>query len=225
MACVRERLGVENEQRLKLNNYWMHSFQLLVQLSRTSNFQRPDRQSGGLSLGHNFRRGSFVRLYAFLMPNDREDFGAAAGYNIRIQPFTPIQDGGGSDSGWRTPASMPLTPSADDSNGILFTPRRVMMMSFENLVALANHQERLKEARKMVWRDKGQPVVELDTLEQCLSHAISGGFRKFLFYLREQRFKKMFTGSATLAFVIRACLNVVLALSRIHRVPRCALHI
>ena len=133
-------------------------------------------------IGHN-NSFSFVRLFAFLMPNDKEDFGAA-GYNIRIQAFTPIQDekdGEGSDSGWRTPASMPPTPSADDSNGILFTPRRVMMMSFENLVTLANHQERLKEARKMVWRDKGQPVVELDTLEQCLTHAISGGFRKLLF--------------------------------------------
>jgi hypothetical protein len=123
------------------------------------------------------------------MPNDKEKRGAASGYNIRIHTFTPLQDekdqnddiehslGDESDSGWRTPASMPPTPSGDDSNGILFTPRRVMM-SFENLVALANHQERLKEARRMVWRDKGQPVVEIDTLEQCLTHAMSGGFRE-----------------------------------------------
>jgi hypothetical protein len=124
------------------------------------------------------------------MANDREEFGLPAGYNVRLHPFTPIHDdkddvehmgysAGGSDSGWRTPASMPLTPG-EDSNGILFTPRRVAMMSFENLVALANHQERLKEARKMVWRDKGQPVVEIDTLEQCLMHALSGGLRECL---------------------------------------------
>jgi hypothetical protein len=131
------------------------------------------------------------------MPNDKEKRGAASGYNIRIHTFTPIQGekdqnddtehspnlGDGSDSGWRTPASMPPTPSAEDSNGILFTPRRVVMMSFENLVALANHQERLKEARKMVWRDKGQPVVEVDTLEQCLTHATSGAFRELLLFV------------------------------------------
>lgn len=130
------------------------------------------------------------------MSNDREIRGGPSDYNIRIHPFTPIQnekdlnddiehDGnneGGSD-GWRTPASMPPTPSGEDSNGILFTPRRVMMMSFENLVALANHQERLKEARRMVWRDKGQPVVELDTLQQCLTHAMSGAFREFFKFL------------------------------------------
>ncbi|KAJ3504032.1 hypothetical protein NLJ89_g8152 [Agrocybe chaxingu] len=102
-------------------------------------------------------------------------------------------------SGSVTP-SVPPTPG--DENGIHFTPKRAMM-SFENLVALANHQERLKEARKMVWRDKGQPVVELDTLEACLAHAMSGGFR-----------------AATLAFNIRASVNLVLALIRIPRVPK-----
>ena len=121
------------------------------------------------------------------MPNDREELGTPSEYNIRIRAFTPIRDHDvertGAESGWRTPASMPPTPSGEESNGILFTPRRAMMMSFENLVALANHQERLKEARKMVWRDKGQPVVELDTLEQCLKHAISGAFREFLHFI------------------------------------------
>jgi hypothetical protein len=58
---------------------------------------------------------------------------------------------------------------------IYFIPRSTMV-SFENLVALANHQERLKEARKMVWRDRGQPVVEMETLQECFMHAISGGF-------------------------------------------------
>lgn len=132
----------------------------------------------------------------FAMFDEKEKLGSPPGYNIRIHPFTPIQDNenddieqsgnNGSDSGWRTPASMPPTPSGEDSNGILFTPRRVMMMSFENLVALANHQERLKEARKMVWRDKGQPVVEIDTLGQCLTHAMSGAFREPPFYFIEK---------------------------------------
>ena len=59
-------------------------------------------------------------------------------------------------------------------NGINFTPASAMA-SFENLVALANHQERLKEARKMVWRDKGQAVVELLDLWACFQHAGRGG--------------------------------------------------
>lgn len=46
-------------------------------------------------------------------------------------------------------------------------------------MALANHQERLKEAKKMVWRDKGQPVVEIETLQECFKHAMSGGFSEF----------------------------------------------
>lgn len=77
------------------------------------------------------------------------------------------------------------------------------MASFDNLVALANHQERLREARKMVWRDRGEPVVELDTMRACLEHAASGGLR-----------------SGALAFSIRACVNLVLALIRIKKLPR-----
>lgn len=59
-----------------------------------------------------------------------------------------------------------------------FIPRRAMT-SFENLVALANHQERLKEAKKMVWRDKGQPITEMETLRECFTHAMSGGVSEF----------------------------------------------
>ena len=31
----------------------------------------------------------------------------------------------------------------------------------------------------MVWRDKGQPFVEIETLQECFTHAMSGGFREF----------------------------------------------
>lgn len=57
-----------------------------------------------------------------------------------------------------------------------FAPRRAIE-SFENLVALANHQERLKGARKIIWRDRGEPAVELEDLWECLEHAGRGGMR------------------------------------------------
>ncbi|KAF8338497.1 hypothetical protein F5887DRAFT_514825 [Amanita rubescens] len=98
--------------------------------------------------------------------------------------------------------SSPRLDAGESTPGITFTPRRAMA-SFDNLVALANHQERLREARKMMWRDRGEPVVELDNLKDCLRHAAKGSFR-----------------SATLAFNIRACVNLVLALMRLNRVPR-----
>jgi hypothetical protein len=89
-------------------------------------------------------------------------------------------------TGSHTPGiiNTPPTPNREgddgESNNLLsFTPRRAMA-SFENLVAMANHQERLKEARKMVWRDRGQPVVQMDTLEECLRHAMAGGFSESL---------------------------------------------
>ncbi|KAJ7822258.1 hypothetical protein B0H14DRAFT_2519014 [Mycena olivaceomarginata] len=76
-------------------------------------------------------------------------------------------------------------------------------VSFENLVALANYQERIKDARKIVWRDRGQPVVDLHTLRDCLDHAGVGGLR-----------------AAGLAFAIRALFNVFLALIKLRKVPR-----
>ena len=79
----------------------------------------------------------------------------------------------GFSTGQVTPnESFPSTPKER------FIPKRAMA-SFENLVALANHQERLKKAKEIVWRDKGEAIVEIDTLQECLAHAISGGFSEF----------------------------------------------
>lgn len=78
-------------------------------------------------------------------------------------------------------SSMPATPG----EGIQFTPKRAMT-SFDNLVALANYQERLKDARRVVWRDRGEPVFELRTLKECFEHAAKGGLRKsFFLFLSE----------------------------------------
>lgn len=52
------------------------------------------------------------------------------------------------------------------------------MPSFENLVALANYEERLKEARKIVWRDRGELPVEVHDLWECLEHAARGALRE-----------------------------------------------
>ncbi|KAJ7167441.1 hypothetical protein C8R43DRAFT_1121852 [Mycena crocata] len=84
-----------------------------------------------------------------------------------------------------------------------FASRSQAVVSFENLVALANYQERIRGARKILWRDKGQPVVDLPTLRDCLEHAVSGGVR-----------------AVTLAFNIRASFNLFLVLIRIRKIPR-----
>ena len=83
-----------------------------------------------------------------------------------------------STSGLSTGQVTPNESTPGERESIHFIHKRAMA-SFENLVALANHQERLKEARKMVWRDKGQPVVEMENLQECLAHAMSGGFSEF----------------------------------------------
>jgi hypothetical protein len=64
------------------------------------------------------------------------------------------------------------------------TPKRAMA-SFENLVALANYEERLKEARKIVWRDRGELPVEVHDFWECLEHGARGGMStlSFSFFL------------------------------------------
>ena len=57
------------------------------------------------------------------------------------------------------------------------------MASFENLVALANYEERLREARKIVWRDRGEKPVEVDGLWECFEHAGRGGLRTQLLHV------------------------------------------
>jgi hypothetical protein len=59
-------------------------------------------------------------------------------------------------------------------------PRRYTLASFDNLVVLANYEERLREARKMVWRNRGEPAVEVHDLWECLEHGLRGGFRALL---------------------------------------------
>lgn len=96
----------------------------------------------------------------------------------------------------------PPPPVERKPSYIQFTPKR-SIPSFENLVALANYEERLKEARKIVWRDRGELPVEIYDLWECSKHATRGGLR-----------------AGTLAFVIRAGVNLILLLTRLKRIKR-----
>jgi len=48
---------------------------------------------------------------------------------------------------------------------LTFTPRRNAIASFDNLVVLANYEEHLREARKIVWRDRGESAVDIHVLQ------------------------------------------------------------
>lgn len=68
-----------------------------------------------------------------------------------------------------------------------FTPlssqsRKQFKQSYENLVALANAQEALRQTKRMVWRDRGEPAVELESVEECFEHALRGGARTCSFF-------------------------------------------
>jgi len=95
---------------------------------------------------------------------------------------------------------MPSIPRAPSY--LQFGPKRAIA-SFENLVVLANYEERLKDARKIVWRDRGEKPVELDDLWECAEHASRGGVR-----------------AGGVAFAIRAGVNLILLLTRIRRIPK-----
>ncbi|KAI0034353.1 hypothetical protein K488DRAFT_45628 [Vararia minispora EC-137] len=97
----------------------------------------------------------------------------------------------------------PQPPSLDRVPSYLqYTPRRAIV-SFENLVALANYEEHLRDARKMVWRDRGEPAVELHDLAECADHGVRGGLR-----------------AGAIALTIRSGVNLVLLLVRIRGIKR-----
>jgi len=84
------------------------------------------------------------------------------------------------DAPQQAPSHSRPKPLSRAPSYLQFAPRRAIE-SFENLVALANHQERLKEARKIIWRDKGEPVAEVEDIWECIEHAGRGGMRMFWF--------------------------------------------
>ena len=102
-------------------------------------------------------------------------------------------------------------------------PRRYTVASFDNLIVLANYEERLREARRMVWRDRGEPAVEVHDLWECLEHGFRGGLRTFSSQnTHEDTFTFLFSGAGTLAFAIRSGVNLILLLTRIRNMPKSA---
>ncbi|ELU45341.1 hypothetical protein AG1IA_00624 [Rhizoctonia solani AG-1 IA] len=69
-----------------------------------------------------------------------------------------------------------ITPSHTPGT---WTPKSIATRSFENLVAFAKDQELRREAKKLVWRDKGENPAELTTIEECFNHAWTGGKREY----------------------------------------------
>jgi len=76
--------------------------------------------------------------------------------------------------------SHPRPEPRRQSSYLTFTPRRAIA-SFDNLVVLANYEEHLREARKMVWRDRGEPAVDIHDIHECLVHGARGALRAFSF--------------------------------------------
>ena len=44
---------------------------------------------------------------------------------------------------------------------------------------LANYEETFREAKKMVWRDRGEPAVDVQDLWECVEHGTRGGLSVF----------------------------------------------
>src|ERR1700761_4610690 len=104
------------------------------------------------------------------------------------------------------PAHSPPWP---DAQPILSQPRFMesqTMLSFENLIALANNID----ARNLLWRDKRQPVVDLPTLRDCLKHAIAGGTSAYrhrslhyifhFYYLQDQQLWGLLSARLSVSF-------------------------
>ena len=120
-----------------------------------------------------------------------------------------------------TPYNRP--ESARQESYLTFTPRRAIA-SFDNLVVLANYEEHLREARKIVWRDRGEPAVDIRDIRECLLHGARGGLRtsQVLHHssITHPLFGRHHAGASAIAFAIRSGVNLVLLLARIKQLPR-----
>src|ERR1700722_5365289 len=88
---------------------------------------------------------------------------------------TPIPPLPGTDDSERGPSLLREQPTRPG-----LPPRRLTLASFDNLVVLANYDEHLREARRMVWRDRGEPAIDIHDIHECLVHGARGALRVYL---------------------------------------------
>lgn len=76
----------------------------------------------------------------------------------------------------------------------------------------------------MVWRDRGEPAVDIPDMHECLVHGARGGIRTFLLLPVGPPTTSYHPcpcqGAATIAFAIRSGINVILLLARIKNIPK-----
>ena len=74
----------------------------------------------------------------------------------------------------------------------------------------------------MVWRDRGEPAVDIHDIQECLVHGVRGAIRVFSFRRHLPKFIPYHcVGAGTIAFAIRSGVNLVLLLARIKNLPKC----
>jgi hypothetical protein len=73
--------------------------------------------------------------------------------------------------------SVPPSPPSAGYSGQAEHPPRLSEPTPRRYTVLANHEERLQEARRLVWRDRDEPAVEIHDLWECLEHGALGGLR------------------------------------------------
>lgn len=118
--------------------------------------------------------------------------------------------------------SHPRPEPKRQSSYLTFTPRRSAIASFDNLVVLANYEEHLREARKMVWRDRGEPAVDIHDIYECFVHGARGALRAFSFRRPLSKFYPChYVGAGAFAFAMRSGVNLVLLLARIKKLSKC----
>jgi hypothetical protein len=83
----------------------------------------------------------------------------------------------------------------------------------------------------MVWRDRGEPAIDVHDMQECLIHGVRGGLRTYPFLpvgppaSSSTRFHLspppcLDQGAGTIAFAIRSGVNLVLLLARIKNFPK-----
>ena len=116
--------------------------------------------------------------------------------------------------------------SRRQSSYLTFTPRRSAIASFDNLVVLANYEEHLREARKIIWRDRGEPAIDIHDIHECLVHGARGALRAYFTSPSLSSTEMppcLYIGAGTIAFAIRSGVNLVLLLARIKNLSKCVL--